>query len=179
MIMRDKKLSDDLKPLLYKHIQDIVEDTCAFDWPTAVWPWSEEVFSQVDEGRLSWTDTLNIQMLRMSMSRTSTAKLDFSAPLQTKQGIGSEPKSSTQGFQRNSATGYKQAQPSSTEILKGGPPCEYYNSHQGCNHQFGHFVKGQSMIHVCRYCLFHTSAPHQHSEVHCRNKGRQAPHHFQ
>lgn len=65
MIMKQCHLCNDIKPYLYKHIHDIIEDTCSFDWATAVRPWSEEVFSQVAENRLKWSDKAAIQMLRM------------------------------------------------------------------------------------------------------------------
>lgn len=175
MIMRENKVPASIKPLLYKHIQNIIEDSCSFDWATAVRPWSEEVFSQVDEGRLQWDDNASIQMPRMSMSGSATAKID-NAKVQS----GPETKTNTnydRSYNNNSRPRQNQ-QASSSDIMKGGPPCEYYNSPQGCSLQSGHIIKGQRMIHVCRYCLYHTSAAHQHSETYCRNKTRLAPQHF-
>lgn len=172
MIIQEKKVPNDIKPCLYKHIQNIIEDTCTFDWPTAVRPWSEEIFSQVDEGRLSWHDTPTIQMLRMSMSRAAVAKIDQSSSArQVPPQDSRNNRQQDRGFKQNQVQGQ-------VDILKGGPPCEQYNSAQGCSLNSGHFIKGQRMIHVCRYCLYNTSASHQHSEANCRNKGRFGPHHF-
>lgn len=168
MIMREKKISPDTKVSLYKHVQNIIEDTCSFDWATAVWPWSEEIFSQVDEGRLRWSDSADIQMLRMSMSRTSTAKIDFSASSSSKAHPQNDNKPN-QPHDRYPTNKFRQGQHSNaTEIYKGGPPCEQY-APQGCSLPSGHIIKGQKMIHVCRHCLLYTSAAHQHSEINCRN----------
>lgn len=177
MIIKEKKIPNDIKPCLYNHIQNIMEDTCVFDWPTAVRPWSEEIFSQVDEGRLSWHDVPTIQMLRMSMSRAAVAKIDqpVGAPARYPTPQDQSQKNTRQYDRGNSKSTQNQGQ---VDILKGGPPCDFYNSAQGCTLSSGHFVKGQRMIHVCRYCLYNTSASHQHSEVHCRNKGRFGPQHF-
>lgn len=174
MIMQERKVPNDVKPCLYNHIKNIIEDTCAFDWSTAVRPWSEEIFSQVNEGRLSWHDTPTIQMLRMSMSRSPVAKIDPSVSVSGRH-VPTQENKNTRQYDRSNFKQNQQAQP---DILKGGPPCDAFNSAQGCNLNSGHFVKGQRMIHVCKYCLYNTSASHQHSEANCRNKGRFGPHHF-
>lgn len=169
MIIREKRVPADIKPKLYKHIQDIIEDLCSFDWATAIRPWSEEIFSQVDQGRIQWSDTATIQMLRMSISRTATAKIDHSA--------NTVPKN-TQAYDRVDNKFRQPGQISSADVFKGGPPCKLYNSPQGCSLPSGHIVKGQRLIHVCKHCLLYTSAAHQHSEVQCRNKTKNGPHHF-
>lgn len=176
MIMKDCKPPCNIKPFLYKHIHDIIEDTCSFDWATAVRPWSEEVFSQVAENRIRWSDKAAIQMLRMSMSRCSTAKIDPANEAVSKINHGSDNKQPSGYDHGQKSRPYHQ---NSGEILRGGPPCEMYNSAQGCSLQSGHVLKGKRMIHVCRYCLFNTSAPNQHPEIYCRNKGKFNQHHFQ
>lgn len=112
----------------------------------AVRPWSEEVFSQVDEGRLRWSDSSTIQMLRMSMSRTSTAKINISAPTATKPQSYNDNRTN-QPTDRSSANRFKQGhQSNNPEFFKGGPPCNQYNAPQGCNLPSGRIIKGQKMI---------------------------------
>lgn len=174
MIMKQCQAASDIKPYLYKHIHDIIEDTCSFDWAAAVRPWSEEVFSQVAENRLKWSDKAAIQMLRMS--RCSTAKIDPANEAMSKIGTTQENKQLTtfehaQKFKSH----YNQT---SSDILKGGPPCDMYNSAQGCSLQSGHMVRGKRLIHVCKYCLFNMSASNQHPEIYCRNKTKFTQNHF-
>lgn len=170
MMIRDHRISSSVKPLLYNHIQEIMEDACSFDWPTAVRPWSEEVFSQVAQGRLSWASTPAIQMLRMSMARACTAKIIHNdAPARPAVAA------SSQNFNQNRQR-FHQGNPN--DIFRGGPPCDNCNTPNGCNLPSGHIIRGKRMIHVCKYCLFHTSASNQHSEVHCNNKARFSNNHF-
>lgn len=178
MLIKEKKVPAETKPLLYKHIQDIIEDTCMYDWQTAVRPWSEEIFSQVDEGRLDWADVSSIQMLRMSMSRATVAKIDPSTGALIKHPMITNQTASAQPYDRSHYRQNQNQGQGQVDILKGGPPCEFYNSQQGCSLRSGHMVRGQKMIHVCRYCLYNTSASHQHSEINCRNKGKFGPSHF-
>lgn len=177
MIMKDCKPPNNIKPYLYKHIHDIIEDTCSFDWATAVRPWSEEVFSQVAENRIKWSDKADIQMLRMSMSWCTTAKIDPAAEAVSKINphIDNKPSVNYEHAQRPKNF----HQQSSGEIFRGGPPCDMYNSAQGCTLQSGHIIRGKRMIHVCRFCLFNSSASNQHPEIYCRNKGKFSQHHFQ
>lgn len=147
-----------------------MEDTCSFDWATAVRPWSEEVFSQVAQGRLSWASTPAIQMLRMSMARASTAKIIHS---------DTQPRNPANNSYQNFSQNRSRAQSGPTnDIFRGGPPCDHYNSPNGCNFPSSHIIRGKRMIHVCRFCLLHTSASNQHSEVNCNNKARLSTNHF-
>lgn len=166
-IIRDAKVPSDIKPLLYNHIEDIMEDACQFEWASAVRPWSEEIFTRVAEDRLTWDNRPEIQLLRMSMARNPAAKIVI-APENTpcqQQYYNQQPR---QPFANNPNA-------NANDIMKGGPPCEMYNSQQGCTLQSGHFIRGKRMIHVCRYCLFNTSAAHPHPETACRNRVRSAP----
>lgn len=161
-------MPSDIKPLLYNHIEDIMEDSSQFEWVSAVRPWSEEIFTRVAEDRLTWDNRPEIQLLRMSIARNPAAKL---AP-------PSDP-TPRQNSQFNSQARQPYVPNNNVnDIMKGGPPCEMFNSQQGCNLQSGHFIRGKRMIHVCRYCLLHTSAAHPHSETACRNKVRSNQSHF-
>lgn len=160
-MIRDPVVSQDIKPLLYVHLEEILEDSREYDWPSAVRAWSEECFSQVEEKRLSWHESSKIQLLRTSISRTSTAKITNSRdnirpPRQ-------------QQFHSNYAN---------YDTYKGGPPCPDFNSAQGCNQQSGHFSNGRKMMHICSYCLAQTAALNPHPEAYCRNKQRHANYHF-
>lgn len=156
-IIRDDSVSQDIKPYLYIHLEEILDDARHYDWQSAVRPWSEECFSLVAENRMAWSDKAQIQLLRMSMSRTSTARITS---------MKDQPRNRQNFYQQNN------------EQAKGGPPCPSFNSAQGCALQSGHMVSGRKMIHVCAYCLTNTSALNHHSEVNCRNKVRHANYHF-
>lgn len=160
-MIRDPVVPQDIKPLLYVHLEEILEDSREYDWPSAVRAWSEECFSQVEEKRLSWHDSGKIQLLRTSLSRTSTAKVN--------QGRDLARPPRQQQFHSNY---------SNYDAYKGGPPCPDFNSQQGCNFQSGHIVSGRKMMHICSYCLAQSSALNPHPEPYCRNKQRHANYHF-
>lgn len=161
-IIRDPAVPSHVKPHLITHVEQVLEDSKDYDWQTAVRPWSDEVFSRVAEGRFTngWASYQEIQMLRLTMSQASTAKIVH-------------PKE--QPAQKH------QFQPQAD--LRGGPPCASYNSQSGCQQQSGHLVNGRRVTHICAFCLFNTAAARPHSEFYCRNKQRhfaqpQAQSHF-
>lgn len=166
-MFKDPSVPASIKPALLTHVDEILDDCRSYDWEAAVRPWSEEVFSLIAEGRLprGWDDVHGIQMLRMTISRASTAKLDQARDNTTR----SKP-FQQQGFQ--SQAGFDQNQ------QKGGPPCQSFNSSQGCSLQSGHMVQGKKMIHVCSYCISELSVAYPHSFVQCRNKKRMDRPHF-
>lgn len=168
-MIRDVAVPRDIKPLLYVHLEEILKDARQYDWPSAVRAWSEECFGQVDEKRLSWHDTAKIQLLRTSISRTSTAKLIPSKDTSVRDNSARPPRQQQQQFYSNY---------SNYDMYKGGPPCPEYNSTHGCNAQSGHLVSGRKMMHICSYCLAQTSALNPHPEAYCRNKQRHANYHF-
>lgn len=51
-MIKDQTVSSSIKPYLYAHLEEIIEDARQYDWATAVRPWSEEIFTLVAEGRL-------------------------------------------------------------------------------------------------------------------------------
>lgn len=168
-MIKDPVVPAKIKPSLYSHMEEIVEDAATYDWQTAVRVWSEEVFTMIAEGQLTdgWADHQKIQMLRMTISRASTAKI---SPSPT--------------YQNNAQTGPRQT-PSATsqpnDSLRGGSPCINYNSPQGCQFQSGHYVSGKKLLHICAFCLWNAATPHPHPECYCRNKQRfnaQAQAHF-
>lgn len=160
-IIKDPAVPSKIKPHLYSHMEELVEDAADYDWQTAVRPWSEEIFTLIAEGRLpqGWESHTKIQMLRMTISRASTAKLSNQAAYQS----GSYPRTR----QPTAAAG---APPN--ESLKGGSPCINYNSPQGCSFQSGHFISGKKVLHICAFCLWNSATPHPHPECYCRNKQR-------
>lgn len=165
-MINDEAVQPDIKPYLLQHIQEILEDARLYYWATAVRLWSEEVFGLIAEGRLpqGWRSTEDIKMLRVTMSRASTARL----PLNRDQ-IGKEqfPKGRQQ-------SGYV-----IPDSQKGGSPCINFNGPQGCSQQSGHFINGRKVLHICAFCLWNTAVPHPHSEHYCRNKQRfNGAHHF-
>lgn len=153
-IIRDTSVPSHIKPHLITHVEQVLEDSKEYDWQTAVRPWSDEVFSRVAEGRFTngWASYHEIQMLRLTMSQASTARL-----LLHKESV------TTQKHQQF------QVQPD----LRGGPPCASYNSQAGCQQPSGHLVNGRKVTHICGFCLFNAAAARPHSEFYCRNKQRQ------
>lgn len=153
-MIRDEAVPSEIKPHLITHVEQVLEDSRSYNWATAVRPWSNEIFSRVAEGRLTdgWASYNEIQLLRISISQTSIAKLT--------QNDGHQPFRSGQA----NATG---------ENLRGGPPCVNFNSQKGCPLPSGHIVNGQKLTHICAFCLFNASAARPHSEYFCRNKQRQ------
>lgn len=161
-IIKDPTVQSGIKPALLAHMDQILEDCRWYDWESAVRPWSEEVFSLIAEGRLplGWDDTQQIQMLRMTISRASTARI---------YGVKEQFPRGRQYQHQPQATGQTHG---AHEMLKGGPPCPQYNSQQGCQLPSGHNFKGKKMIHVCAYCITELSASYPHSVANCRHKAR-------
>lgn len=161
-IIRDNAVDNEIKPYLLIHMEQVLEDSCEYEWATAVRPWSEDIFSRVADGRLikGWADAQEIQNLRMKISQASTAKI---AP----------PKDTPQGAQQQQKS---HQFPNMFEHLRGGPPCVNFNSAKGCLLPSGHLTNGKKLIHICAFCLFNASAARPHSEYYCRNKQRQQPH---
>lgn len=50
-MIRDEVVPAEIKPYLYTHVEQVLEDSRSFNWQTAVRPWSNAVFSKVAEGR--------------------------------------------------------------------------------------------------------------------------------
>lgn len=159
-MIKDPAVPANIKPYLYSHMEELVEDAADYDWQTAVRPWSEEIFTLIAEGRLAegWADHSKIQMLRMTISRASTAKL-------------STYNQSNNNFQARSRQPGSNP-PQSNESLRGGSPCINFNSPQGCHLQSGHFANGKKLLHICAFCLWNSATPHPHAECYCRNKQR-------
>lgn len=155
-MIRDEAVPAEIKPYLYTHVELVLEDSGTYNWQTAVRPWSNEVFSRVAEGRFTngWASHNEIQLLRISISQPSTAKLG--------------------NAQEVNQQGRAAQQPYNNDHLKGGPPCINFNAQKGCNLQSGHIVNGQKLLHICAFCLFNSAVARPHSEYHCRNKQRQA-----
>lgn len=157
-IIHDPKTDSDIKPCLMVHIEQIIEDAREFEWETGVRRWSEEVFSRITEGRLlnGWLSYDEIQRMRMVIAQSKP--------------IVSRPQAQ---FSRNNYNRPQSNQlQSSQDILKGGPPCPDYNSATGCTLNSGHIKQGKRLVHVCSFCLHHTSATNTHPEIYCRNKVR-------
>lgn len=161
-MVKDEKTDPSLIRPLLAHLEDVIEDSCDFEW-ARVRRWSEEVFCLVSEKRLpeGWASATKIQMLRMSMAR-----LEVNMFQQHKD----QPARRQQTYQN-----YQSQAP---EPPKGGPPCQAYNSPAGCSLPAGHFTNGRRMSHVCSFCLVNSSAAYTHPEAQCRNKIRFPPPHF-
>lgn len=172
-IIRDESVPQHIKPLLYFHLEEVLDDARSYDWQSAVRPWSEECFSLVAENRLTWSDASRVQMLRTSMSRTSTARLHVNKDQHYHH--GQQQNRNRQGYQQNN----QNFQQGGFDQLKGGPPCPDFNSERGCPLSSGHMIGGRKMVHVCAYCLTNTASINTHPEHRCRTKTRHANYHFQ
>lgn len=160
-IIRDNAVDNETKPFLLIHMEQVLEDSCEYEWATAVRPWSEDIFSRVADGRLArgWADAQEIQNLRMKISQASTAKITI-------------PKDQPQAPPQQKSHQF----PNMYDHLRGGPPCVNFNSAKGCLLPSGHVSNGKKLVHICAFCLFNSSAARPHSEYYCRNKSRQQPH---
>lgn len=155
-MLDDPDFDPGLKPYIVAHMREVAEDASEFEWPN-VRRWSEEVFNLVAERRLpqGWGSAQKIQNLRTGMSKVDSARLPSHKDFPNKKFAGNA------GQHDN---------------LRGGPPCQNYNSSQGCPLQSGHMLNGKRQVHVCSYCLSNIAAVHPHPESHCRTKQRHAPH---
>lgn len=162
-MIKDPQVLSAYKPALFDHIEQICDDCRDYDWPTAVRRWSEEVFTLVAQNRLNngWLDKHEIQMLRLSLSRDSTARIT----------------------QHKDLYPARSRQPASQVIpmegLRGGPPCPDYNAPRGCALAHGHVSHGKKLMHICSFCLMNSAATFPHPEHLCRNKTRSNAPHFQ
>lgn len=77
-MIRDESVPEDIKPYLLTHVEQVLEDNRDYSWQNAVRHWSNQVFSRVAEGHFShgWASSHEIQMLRILISRMSTARLN-------------------------------------------------------------------------------------------------------
>lgn len=168
-IMHDPKTDPDIKPCLILHIEQIVEDAREFEWEAGVRRWSEEVFSRITEGRLvnGWHSYDEIQRMRLILAQSKP--------------IPSRPQQ--QAYSRDAYNNKRSSSQANNQhdILKGGPPYPDYNSSTGCTLTSGHIKNGKRLVHVCSFCLHHTSASNPHPEAYWRNKIRLtgANNHFQ
>lgn len=158
--IKDPAVPANIKPYLYSHMEELVEDAAHYDWQTAVRPWSEEIFTLIANGLLpeGWADHQKIQMLRMTISRASTAKLSSH----------NQPQSNNQTRPRQNAL----SAPQTSDSMRRGSTCINYNTPQGCQFQSGHYVSGKKLLHICAFCLWNSATPHPHPECYCRNKQR-------
>lgn len=162
-MIKDPQVPSMYKPALFDHIEQICDDCRDYDWSSAVRRWSEEVFTLVSQNRLEkgWLAKHDIQMLRLSLSRDSSARISQHKDLYPPRA-------------RQTAT-----QPIPLEALRGGPPCPDFNSSRGCTLTNGHVAHGKKMLHICSFCLMNSAATFPHPEVNCRNKNRTFVPHFQ
>lgn len=159
-MIKDSAVPTQYKPALFDHIEQVCDDCREYEWPS-VRRWSEEVFSLVYENRLEdgWLAKHEIQMLRLSIARDSNARIHQYKDLYPRQ--------------------KQQATLLPLDALRSGPPCPDFNSSTGCPLQSGHVSHGKKLIHICTFCLMNSASTFPHSEVTCRNKGRNNGGHFQ
>lgn len=157
-MIKDQAVPSNIKPHLYSHLEEVIEDARVYDWATAVRPWSEEIFSLVANGSLpeGWASHQKIQMLRMTMSRASTAR------------ISSNPSSYNYAQGQNKPRSAN----NTNDNLRGGTPCIDFNSQHGCQLQSGHINNRRKVIHICAFCLWHSAAAYPHPECYCHNRQR-------
>lgn len=160
-MLDDHDVDPAIKPNLVAHMREVSEDASEFEWSN-VKHWSEEVFSLVADRRLpeGWNSATRIQMLRTGMARVEAARLSIH-------------KDNTNSIARKFQPNNMQA-----DNLRGGPPCQDYNSANGCQLQSGHMLHGKRQVHVCAYCLENTAAIQPHSEHFCRTKQKHSNYHF-
>lgn len=70
-MVKDKRLDQCLVPFLLKHLEDVIEDACDFEW-SRVRRWLEEIFSLVSENRLESVSLVPCIRLKISKLRSAS-----------------------------------------------------------------------------------------------------------
>lgn len=73
-MIKDPAVDPSTKPALINHLEEIIEDSCDYEW-AGIRKWSEEVFSLLAKNRFpdGCRSTQRIQMLCMTLARTPLA----------------------------------------------------------------------------------------------------------
>ena len=111
---------------MLSHLHNVVEDSLVLSW-NAVRRFSQNVFDQIEKGKLSWDDSSAIQTLR-----------NRSAVIGDPKGRGSAVTHTTNA-----------KQPSDGKDVA----CQEFNSQRGCPFPRDHSDNFRKYLHACAYCL--------------------------
>ena len=137
-------------PHMFSHLEAVNEDASMYEWG-GVRFWSEEVTSRVAEGKLLWSDTYDIDMLRLKFSQQNRA---------------AQP--STETKMEGTFDALTDITPE-VRTAKPAPPCRHFNA-GNCNSKSHHVVNGYRYLHICASCIYHKCMYLTHPEKDCRSK---------
>lgn len=146
-------------PITY-HFEQVLQDSLAWNWED-VRAWSEEVFSRVITGKLSWGDRYDIDRLQTDYSHKH--------PLTERHNTASA------GGNAQRERGLNLSLPSQVVQKRPGPPCKLYNQ-KSCNQATHHTYNGYRQVHVCSFCLWHKCLFLEHPEADCNAKNSSQGH---
>ena len=191
-LQADPRTPTDAKPFLAKHIAHVVEDGSEFKWGQ-VRSWSEEVITKVADGRLKWTDVMEIHSLRTSRAQACSGRLhssmadSYAQQMATYQPAYKPPNTTfpPPGYRPNipaAAGAPRYSQPATAQNVskptqsrnasnRSDLPCKDFNSVTGCKKQDGHTDNGHQHGHHCSWCRINLQKIHYHNEPICRSKG--------
>ena len=137
-------------PLMIGHLEAINEDAATYEWE-GIRFWSEEITTLIANGKLSWDDTVKIEMLRLKLSQDK--KLGGARDT------------------RQDATTFDTLSDVSQEVraARPAPPCRHVNTGQ-CTSKTHHVVNGYRYLHICAYCIYQKCSYLPHPEKDCRSK---------
>ena len=146
-ILKAKDPSDPDVPYMNHHLEMLVEDAKEFSWEM-VRKWSEEVLSRISLGKLTWSNTYEIDRLQTRISHDTAGQI-------------------TKSDYTKSEGGYKMAD--HVRRAKAGPPCRLFQTGT-CSHNSDHITNGYRQLHVCAYCITNKCELHPHSQADCKTK---------
>ena len=182
---------------LSQHLYQVVEDGAEFNW-LQVREWSETLLTKIADGRLKWSDVLEIHSLRNTVSKAYHGR-KYPGSLHTPNPhLNTAPASAvhasayvyppfrpTQPAVRPSYTAPtavapgtrpqlpttdSKKPPSRSAVTRADTPCLQFNTQAGCTKPDGHVENGQTQGHHCTWCRAHSQRVHYHSEIICRSR---------
>ena len=187
-LVTDPKTSAEDKPMFSRHVLHVAEDGAEFQWEQ-VRSWSEDMLTKIADGRLKWSDVLDLHALRHGTSRNAAGRrFTYLTAPSAAPSVYAPPASAVRPQQ--SAPTYRPypttrpyppsaAQASATQdtVKKFNPPkplnradapCKAFNSQSGCTKPDSHVDNGQPMGHHCAWCRANLHRVHYHAEASCR-----------
>ena len=130
VLREDRKGHKPMKEQLVEHIFEVAEDSLILPWST-VRKYSQDVFDEIEKGKLAWDNHAKIQAMRLRATAASGPRTVKSTGGKPSQGPGS--------------SGQSHGHPK--EVA-----CKDFNQERGCRHAWDHFNNNIKFMHICVYC---------------------------